>query len=172
MTDDELDDLLTPIEAPANVALRERLFARTWARQRRNRYLRRISMMLGIAAIVHAGGAVGWYGKPTPAPVIEREIEKVFVPVPTEPKVSRDDLVMTPEQLELEAEKARDPAECASLYKQAGDAFLRVRRVEAAMRCYRQHLSEGGVATIRSEDSWMLMNLKQSQKENDHAKVD
>lgn len=172
MTDDEIDELLTPIEAPANVALRERLFARTWALHRRKRYLRRGSAMLGIAAIFVAGGAVGWYGKPTPPPVIEREIEKVFVPVPTEPKVSRDDLVMTPEQLELEAEKARDPAQCASLYKQAGDAFLRMRRVEAAMRCYRQHLAEGGFAAIRSDDSWMLMNLKQSQKENDHAKAD
>ncbi len=171
MTDDELDSLLMPTDAPANDALRERLFAQTWARHRRNRLLRRSFAMLGIAAIFLAGGAVGWYGKPTPPPVIEREIEKVFVPVPTEPKVSRDDLVMTPEQLELEAEKARDPAQCASFYKQAGDAFLRVRRVEAAMRCYRQHLSEGGVSTIRSEDSWMLINLKQSQKENDHAKA-
>ena len=176
MTDDELDALLTPKAPTANDALREAIFATTLP-LRRPRRIGKYFIAVGLFAV---GIAVGWFAKPTPPPerVVETVtvLEKVSEPVPAEvPSPSEPLVEFAPERLELEAEKATDPATSAKFYQRAGDAFLKASHVDSAIRCYRLYLAESGAEgrIVRLEDSWLLTSIKNSRKkEPDRANAD
>jgi hypothetical protein len=172
MTDDDLDALLTPHDVPPDATTREAIFARS-ARQLRRPRWRGIAKA---AAVLGVGVAIGWFAKPTPpAPPPERVIETVIerVPVPVEVPSPAETLAeVTPDRLELEAEKATEAAASARLFQQAGDAYLKASKIESAIRCYRQHLAEAGAdgRAVRADDTWLLTSLKNSKRtENDHA---
>lgn len=164
MTDDELDDLLTPKVAPANpqwldaVRLRSQP-RRPWA------FRRWIAALL----FVTIGFTAGWYLKPAPPPqtIIETVIERVPVPEPiSQPEVLA---ALTADQLEVEAERTTDRDQSARLFRQAGDEYLKSNAIESAMRCYRQHLDELGPEglAVRNEDSWLLSSIKNSRPQGD-----
>lgn len=172
MTDDDLHALLTPHESPPDAARREAIFAKTvpYLRPARWRGVAKAAALLGI------GAAVGWFAKPSPpVPPPERVVETVIerVPVPVEVPSAVEQLVeLTPDRLELEAEKTTEAAASAKLFLQAGDAYLKASKIESAIRCYRQHLAEAGAdgRVVRADDSWLLTSIKNSKRtENDHA---
>lgn len=168
MSDDELDELLTPKESTASEARREAIFAKTLPLLRPGKLVKTVRAF----ALLAIGIGVGWYAKPMPAPerIVESVIEKVPVPVeqsPVEPLVE-----LTPGRLELEAEKATERTASAKLFQKAGDAYLKANEIESAIRCYRQHLAEAGAdgRTVQDDDSWLLTSIKISKRtENDHA---
>ena len=168
MSDDELDGLLTPKEPAANDARRDAIFAKTLPLLRPSKVVK----IVKVFALLAAGVAVGWFAKPTPPPerIVETVIEKVHVPVevsPGEPLVE-----LTPDRLELEAEKATERTASAKLFQKAGDAYLKANEIPSAIRCYRQHLAEAGAdgRTVHDDDSWLLTSIKHSKRtENDHA---
>lgn len=167
MSDDELDDLLTPTESAAIVARREAIFAKTLPLLRPGKVMRFAKLF----ALLAAGVAIGWFAKPTPPP--ERIVETVFEKVPVEVSSPGEMLVeLTPDRLELEAEKATERTASAKLFQKAGDAYLKANEIESAIRCYRQYLAEAGAdgRTVRDDDSWLLTSIKHSKRtENDHA---
>ncbi len=167
MSDDELDDLLTPKETAKNDARREAIFAQTLPLLRPGKAVK-IAKLLALLA---AGIVIGWFAKPTPTPgrIVETVIERVPVEVPSsgEPLVE-----LTPGRLELEAEKATERTASAQLFQKAGDAYLKANEIPSAIRCYRQYLAEAGAdgRTVHDDDSWLLTSIKTSKRtENDHA---
>ncbi|MGL4424251.1 MAG: hypothetical protein ACRCZF_26585 [Gemmataceae bacterium] len=172
MTDEQLDELLTP--SPAAIDSREAIFARTLPQLRTVPGSWR-QPLIG-SCLLLMGFGIGWLMKPVPPPppperIIETVIEKVLVPqsVP-EPVAER-----TPDQWELQAEMATDRVQSAKLYQQAGDAYLQARQIESAIRCYRLYLAEAGPAgeVMGNDDSWLLASIKNSKRtEKHHAKAD
>ncbi|HQR09477.1 MAG TPA: hypothetical protein PLN21_21825 [Gemmatales bacterium] len=155
---DDLDDILKPREAPeASVERQAQLLTGTIVQLKRTRRIRRVQLAALWAAVFLVGVSVGWLG-------LQREpaqMAKQIVPSSTAPETPP---LLTAAQLELQAEKADDPAQSAQLYRQAGDRFLEAQDLRSALRCYRIHLNEGGpgVHTVLASDSWLLMNLKTS----------
>ena len=84
-----------------------------------------------------------------------------FVAAPTEVQEADPLPIDAPRRLERWAGNTQGPKQ-RSLYRQAGDGFLKYGDEVAAIRCYRKAL-DGGTPTdlaIRTEDSWMMMSLK------------
>ncbi len=164
MSDDELDDLLTPKLAPADPEWLDTIRLRTQPRRPRA-YKPSIAALMMLAI----GFAAGWYLKPNSPPqtIIETVIERVPVPEPiSQPEVLA---ALTADQLELQAERTTDREQSARLFKQAGDEYLKSNAIESAMRCYRQHLDELGPdgLAVRNEDSWLLSSIKNSRPQGD-----
>jgi hypothetical protein len=161
---DDLETLLSPVDAGAMTCRGEVLAAST--RILRRRYLvRRIGGALGIAAIFFAGATAGWFLNPVPA---ERKVvEIVYVDRPAAPAVKEAPRVepapLSPNDLELQAELSDDKTQVARLYREAGDKYLtEVRDYTQAARCYRLHLkaADASEQKVSTDDSWLLMSMK------------
>lgn len=186
---DDLAELLRPQAASSPAPLREQLLQRTTARLERASWMRWSSRTAAVAAIFALGGATGWLARPTPPPPPQSssEPEVVFVPVPVviplpvpaengsagEREIARE---LSGPQWELQAEQEDDPKTAASLYKLAGDGFLREEDYANASRCYRMFLIRAGDAalSLKPDDTWLLTSLKNAalQEKNRVAKTD
>jgi hypothetical protein len=163
MTDD-LDELLAP-KPGDDAALRDAVLRRTARVVRRRPWLRRARLLAAAGLLV----AAGWFGKPTPQPVTEYVAVPVGVVLPpAEPPPLRPAEYVTAERIELQAEQAADPATAAALYRQAGDRYLADRNDSPqAARCYRLFLmrADPTARAVSADDSWLLIALKQDQRE-------
>ena len=168
---DDLDALLGPKPAGDDAAVREAVLRRTGRIIRRRPWLRRAKLLTAAAGLVAVGGVAGWLAKPTPTPGPVTEYVAVPVPVvlppaETAPLMSAE--YVTAEQTELQAEQAADRATAAALYREAGDRFLADRNDSPqAARCYRLFLMRAGpdALNVSADDSWLLIALKQDQRE-------
>jgi hypothetical protein len=163
MTDDEL---LTPKPGMGNEQLRAELLNRT---TRRVRFAgrARTAVRVGVCLACFAAGAATTYVRPAPEP------RTVYVQVPAapvadalqSPEPSSAARVMSPAEVELEAEKAVLKAESARLFREAGDRYLRdYADYRAALRCYRNFLDEADpdALTNSTDDTWLLTSLKRA----------
>jgi len=167
---DDLADLLAPRPAPYSTAFRESVLLRTEGRLSRARWLRRGARGAAIAGVFLAGGLAGWFAQPDHEKANERpgSVETVFVPVavpiplPESPSRVATSPPLTASAAELRAEQQDDPIAAATLYRQAGDAFLREQDYSNATRCYRLYLARAGdpALSLDSNDSWLLVSLK------------
>jgi hypothetical protein len=165
---DDLDELLAP-KPGDDAALRDAVLRRTARVVRRRPWLRRAKLLAAAGLLVAAGGVAGWFGKPTPQPVTEYVAVPVGVVLPpAEPPPQPPAEYVTAERIELQAEQASDPATAAALYRQAGDRFLTDHNDSPqATRCYRLFLMRAGpeARAVSADDSWLLIALKQDQRE-------
>jgi hypothetical protein len=163
MTDDEL---LTPKPTVANEQRQAELLGRT---TRRVRFAgrARTAVRLGTCLACFAAGAVTTYVRPAPEPRTVY-VEVPAAPVadaPRSPEAPPAARVMSPAELELDAEKAVVKAESARLFREAGDRYLRdYADYRAALRCYRNFLDEADAEalTVSAEDTWLLTSLKRA----------
>ena len=171
---DDLADVLDPKPGALSSTFRDALLRQTESRLTRYRWQRRGVRWGAVAGVFVAGGLTGWLVRPLPPPecvtVIQRETVEVPVPVvvpvpiPAESRSSETPEVakaVSGPDLELQAEQA-DGAASWSLYKSAGDVFLRDQDYANAARCYRLFLIRSGDAalSLTPDDSWLLMFLK------------
>lgn len=185
---DDLNELLSPPPAAETPGLRDAILHRTQRRLSRNWWLRRAGKVAAVAAVFALGIGVGVWRTageretvfvPTPVPQVEVVTVPVPVLVPVGTPSGSDDqnpptaAPLTAKALELNAELADDAMTAASLYRQAGDAYLTAEQDYAnATRCYRLFLARGGDTALSPErgDSWLLTSLKNAAfKEKVHA---
>ncbi|HVK15770.1 MAG TPA: hypothetical protein VM533_02415 [Fimbriiglobus sp.] len=171
---DDLDALLGPKPAGDDAAVREAVLRRTGRVIRRRPWVRRARLLTAAAGLVAAGGVAGWLAKDVPGPVTEYVVLPVGVALPSsEPAQPAPAEYVTAEQTELQAEQAADRATAAALYREAGDRYLADRNDSPqAARCYRLFLMRAGpdALTVTADDSWLLIALKQDQKEASREK--
>jgi hypothetical protein len=166
---DNLDDLLGPTPpTPGHDRVKAAVLRATTRRIARSRWLRRGRAALAATAVFAGGGVVGWFAKPTPVPP-EPVVYPVPIPVfptPEAAPTSPGEVLASAEQVELQAERAADPAEAARLYRLAGIRFEDRAEYGQASRCYRLHLLAAGPTerAVSTEDSWLLISVKTSQK--------
>lgn len=162
MTD---DDLLTPRPASANDALRAELLGQT-AQRVRLVYRARLATRVGVCLACFAAGVGITFLRPAPEPRV------VYVEVPGPPVADATDspverpsvVVLSPADLELQAEQASAKAESARLFREAGDRYLRdYADYRAALRCYRNCLdADPDALTVLPDDTWLLTSLKRA----------
>jgi hypothetical protein len=171
MTDD-LDDLLGPTPpTPGHDRVKDAVLRATTRRLTWTRWIRRGQTTLAAAAVFAAGGAAGWFAKPTadvlpaPDPVVYPVPVPLFVS-PDAPAAPSGEVYVAAERVELQAEQATDPAEVARLYRLAGTRFEERAEYGQARRCYRLHLLAAGPdgRAVSTDDSWLLISVKTSQK--------
>jgi hypothetical protein len=165
MTDDEL---LTPKPTTSNDPLKAALLARTAGRIRFDRRMRRVGRV-GICVACFVAGLSVAFLRPAPEPATVYVQVPVQVPpvadAPGSPAVVR---VLSPAQIELEAEKTLVKAEAARRFREAGDLYLRdYADYRAALRCYRNFLDEADPADRRLtlDDTWLLTSLKRAREQ-------
>lgn len=164
---DDLDELLGPKPAGDDARVREAVLRRTARVIRFRPWVRRAKLLAAAALLVAAGGVAGWFSKPAPGPVTEYVAVPVVLPS-AEPTPPAPVEYVTAEQIELQAEQAADRATAAARYREAGDRFLADRNDSPqAARCYRLYLMRAGpdALTVTADDSWLLIALKQDQRE-------
>jgi hypothetical protein len=185
---DELAELLSPPPGGETPGLRDAILRRTQRRLTLRRWARRATKIAAVAAVFALGIGVGvWRTTPeretvfVPVSHVEVVTVTVTVPVPVlvpVPDTSADPapprpVARTAKQLELDAEQTDDAPAVATLYRQAGDAYLTAEQDYAnAARCYRLFLARGGDTALSPEpgDSWLLTSLKNAAfKEKIHA---
>jgi len=171
MTDDEL---LTPKSPATNDELKAALLSRTSGRIRFDRRIR-LGGRIGICVACFIAGLGVAFLRPSPEPRV------VYVQMPTPPvadapgspkkdtgsppAVAR---VLSPAELELEAEKTLVKAEAARRFREAGDVYLRdYADYRAALRCYRNFLDEADPTDliVVPEDTWLLTSLKRAREQ-------
>jgi hypothetical protein len=166
---DDLDELLWPKPTGDDAATREAVLRRTARVIRFRPWVRRARLLTAAAVLVAGGAAAGWLAKPTPGPVTEYVVVSVGVVLPpADPTPPPPAEYVTAEQIELQAEQAADRTTAAALYRQAGDRYLADRNDSPqAARCYRLFLLRAGpdALAVTADDSWLLIALKQDQKE-------
>jgi hypothetical protein len=117
-----------------------------------------------------------WLFRADKAP--EPKVVIVEVPVEVVREVAPDAQkpVMSPDQLEVEAEKSLVQTDSARQFREAGDRYLKEEGdYDGALRCYRNFLekAERVELNIVETDTWLLMSLKQSmQTETGHEYKD
>lgn len=177
---DELEELLSPTDAPETPGLGEQILLRTEAHIVRAKWLRRVSKTAATAAVFALGVGVGTWRTPREHLVTVRAVETVAVPVPvvvpvqvSAPEPPPPAPTLSASRLELDAEQADDALAAAKLYRRAGDAYLTAQQDYAnAARCYRLFLARAGEPALNPEpnDSWLLTSLKNAAfKEKIHA---
>ena len=138
-------------------ASRNALLARTQRVQARRR-MRRPTTTALVLLVVFLGGFAS--GRRAPAPTSFAES-----PIVETPQVVAEAEIEGPESLEARATEA--PAtDRPDLLRRAGDLFVARGDVEAALRCYRDHLTSlppERVSRPTPEDSWLLAALKHAQ---------
>lgn len=150
---DDVDELLMPRDvgdaAPSAMAWKA-----TTRVLRRRRWWRRGRAGLLMAGCF-VGGALVMY---RPTPTAKWDIVAAAPPEALEPEPPP---IEAPRRLERWAANAQGDKQ-RSLYRRAGDGFLKYGDEVAAVRCYRKALNGGSptVLTVNTEDSWMLMSLK------------
>jgi len=167
---DDLDELLRPRSPAASSAFREELLLRTQRRLACDRWLRRGARAIAVAGLFAVGGLAGWVARPERERIIESPgaAQTVFVPVAVPVPLSESSPAVTaPASLsassaELQAEQQDNAAAAATLYRQAGDRFLRDQDYPNATRCYRLYLARAGDHSLAldTNDSWLLVSLK------------
>ena len=161
MTDDEL---LTPKSPATNDELKAALLARTTGQIRFDRRLRLVGR-IGICVACFVAGLGVAFLRPSPEPRV------VYVQMPTPPvadapgspkkdtgsppAVAR---VLSPAELELEAEKTLVKAEAARRFREAGDVTATT-PIPRRLRCYRNFSTGDGRSEITAEDTWLLASL-------------
>ncbi len=157
-----------------NALLRDRVLRRTLGVLRRRKLLRRAAVMGAMAACFVAGAFAMWLWQPAiasgarenPAPQARHD-QRPVEPQPLENTVRATSALA----LEWQAFDAQENR--ASLYRQAGDLYLRDHGDHrSALRCYTQYLDGAGENELASaaEDTWLLATLKESRrKERFHA---
>jgi hypothetical protein len=165
MTDDEV---LTPKPATGNDPLKSTLLERTSGRIRFDRRVRLVGRV-GICVACFVAGLSVAFLRPVPEPTTIYVQVPVPVPpvadAPGSPAVVR---VLSPAQIELEAEKTLVKAEAARRFREAGDLYLRdYADYRAALRCYRNFLDEADPADrrITPDDTWLLTSLKRAREQ-------
>jgi hypothetical protein len=135
-----------------------------------DRWLRRGARAIVVAGLFAVGGLTGWAARPERERTIESPgaTQTVFLPVVVPVPVSESSPAdpapasLSASSAELKAEQEDNAAAAATLYRQAGDAFLRDQDYPNATRCYRLYLGHSGDSglTLDSTDSWLLVSLK------------
>lgn len=171
---DNLDELLTPSNAPAERAgMREQLRNETGRVVRRRRWRKPIRNVLALAACYAAGMGTYWLirDRAPDNPIAPTIVQVAPAPTPPKPATIR---IEPPNITERWASLATDVDRRVELYRKAGDGFLSRGEELAALRCYRKSLdnSRADDLVIRpQDDSWLLMSLKLArQKETDNAR--
>jgi hypothetical protein len=158
------DELFTP-KPSANDPLKTELLDRTLRRLRFDRRVRFASRISVCIACFAAGVGVTFL-RPAPEPrtilveVPAPPVAHAPLPPPVEPP-----RVLSPAEVELEAEKTLVKAESARRFREAGDRYLReYSDYRAALRCYRNFLDEAEPAQleITHDDTWLLTSLKRA----------
>ncbi|MBX7103206.1 MAG: hypothetical protein K1X57_03950 [Gemmataceae bacterium] len=156
---DDLDAILTP-RASATPPT-DAVWLVTARAVARRRWGRRIRNSLALAMSFAVGMVVMLFVRPAPVGRQEQPIAAVDPP-PKSDEPSADPYENDPPgRVErwagvAEGEKRR------TLFRRAGDGFLKLGDESAALRCYRRAL-DGGTReelAIRVEDTWLLMTLK------------
>ena len=165
---DDLADLLVPQLTATSTAFRELVLLRTERRLARARWVRRGVRVATLAGVLVVGGLAGWLARPERPGERPGSVQTVFVPVAI--PVPLNELSssvahsppLTASAVELRAEQQDDPIAAATLYRQAGDAFLREQDYSNATRCYRLYLACAGdpALSLDTNDSWLLVSLK------------
>src|SRR5262249_50800904 len=142
------------------------LLARTSRRVRMTRRMRIVTRVaVGVACF--AAGVATTLLRPEPQAVsavatVRTTVAAVELAPPAPVRV------LSPAELELEAEKATLKSESARLFREAGDSFLRdCADYRGALRCYRNFLNEADPAdrAISSDDTWLLTSLKRAREQ-------
>jgi hypothetical protein len=163
MTDDEL---LTPSPADPNDVLKAALLARTSRRVRMTWRLRIATRVAAGLACFSAGVATTFLRPEAQSVTVVASVGSTIATIdPGPPSPPR---VLSPAELELEAEKATVRAESARLFREAGDRFLRDQAdYRGALRCYRNFLNEADPAdrAVSADDTWLLTSLKRAREQ-------
>jgi hypothetical protein len=182
-TPDDLAGLLEPHPATSTPALRDALLRQTDRRLALDRWLRRGTQTALVALVFVVGGLLGWFIRPERERTIELAgpVQTIVVPVPlpvpmTEHSPPAPIPVRAASSAEMQAEQQDNPATAATLYRQAGDAYLHNQDYPNATRCYRLYLVRAGdpALALDSTDSWLLVSLKNAafKEKFDDAKND
>jgi hypothetical protein len=177
-----MDDLLAGlVPLPVNSGLQEALRKRTTGLVRRRRWLRRGGFATALAACYVAGLlTMNWLPSLRsldPNSRSEHASEAATSGLGSgagsgPEKMASDNA----SPLALEWQALESPSRSPALFRAAGDRYLtETGDVGSAVRCYRKLLEEEGGAepTISSDDSWLLMALKEAkQREKRYAKND
>jgi hypothetical protein len=167
MTDDELDRLLGPTpNTDSSVTMPAELLARTQDRLSRAVLLRRAGAVLGVLLLM-AGSAVGGW-------LLQPERMSVVIDRTTHAPAPERVPILTPDQLEQQAELSDDPATIARLYAEAGDKHLNDRTEPGeAARCYRLSLQAGGKANAEAKptDTWLFAEMKTQFQRQENRRV-
>jgi hypothetical protein len=156
MHEDPLQGLLAP--GPVFSSRLEEAFASTLPVLRRQHRLRR----LGGAGVLLAAYAAGLLTvlacRP---PVVEPPVARGPSPAPAVAKPAP-----RPPARDLEWQAVDEPDSAAELYRQAGDQHLVESNPADAVRCYGNALDAGKAEDLEvsSEDSWLLIAIKQARK--------
>jgi hypothetical protein len=170
-------NLLDGRRVTGNEALRAAVLAQTIRIVRRRRILRRVAFVGGLAACYLAGLVTTWAalsGSGSARDTVQAAKTSRSA-LPTGPSPSEQGAAskagISATALEWRAFDSHERRR--ELFRQAGDRYLQqAGDLKSAVRCYRQSL-QGALAsdlTIKPDDSWLLMALKQAkQKEKQNA---
>ena len=165
MTDDEL---LTPRTPTSNDGLKSALLVQSTRRLAHTRL--RLRATKAAACLICFG--LGWATTSLrSAPVPEVVYVNVPAPVadaPGSPIPVQEVKVLSPAELELEAEQITVKAESARRFREAGDRYFRdFADYRAALRCYRNFLDEADKAEllVTPDDTWLLTSLKRAREQ-------
>jgi hypothetical protein len=163
--DEEFAEILLPPVSPSlNETLKDSVFQLTKSKLRR-RQRWKVGARLGLLAACFLGGmgvmaVLQARQTPETGPIV------VFVPKESKPQEPQADpepkRVVTPSELELEAERSLVKAESARRFREAGDRYLREEaNYQAALRCYRNYLDETDETdpAVSKSDTWLLASL-------------
>ena len=169
MTDKDLERLLG---SPSALAMTgslppELLLLRTQAVLDRAKWIRRLSILLGVLLLMAASAAAGWLAHPERLSVEITRATQRAEPTQLVPRLTAD-------QLEQQAELADDPATITRLYAEAGDKHLNDRTEPGeAARCYRLSLQAGGKAQAEAKptDTWLFAEMKNQFQRQENRRV-
>lgn len=140
--------------------LRERLFEETTRALRLKRRRRRLVRLGCLAGIYLVGLLTLPVLTPRPNPVPSQ-------PEPVSTRTVREEIPDASTRLEWEA--LLYPEQASGLYRQAGDQYMDKGDLRNAVRCYGNALEKQEAWEVSSEDSWLLMVIKQARKKESLA---
>lgn len=160
---DPCDELLTSPPSP-DPAFRAALRRRTSRIIRIRWWLRRLTVLAAVGLVYLAGVL-------TPRPTAVTPPEPVPpAPVPVAPAPIPPSLPEAQSAVEMEYRALESDRDRAELYRRAADQYLFEDDLASAARCYRLALNAGADATVRADDSWLLIAIKNARlKESNNA---
>jgi hypothetical protein len=150
---DDVDELLMPRDAGGATPSANAWNATTRVLRRRRWWRRGRAGMLMAGCFV-AGALVMYRQTPTAN-------WDVVAATPPDVHEAEPQPIEAPRRLERWAANAQGDKQ-RTLYRRAGDGFLKYGDEVAAVRCYRKALNGGSPTelAVNTEDTWMLMSLK------------
>jgi hypothetical protein len=161
---DPCDELLASVPPAPDSAFRAALRVRTSRMIRLRWWLKRLAV-LAVAGVVYVAGVLTPRPTPVVPPAPERPAAVEIESAPPPPTLPDAESTVEMEYRALESNRGR-----AELYLRAADRYLSEDDLASAARCYRLALNEGADPAVRSEDTWLMIAIKNARsKEKKNA---